>query len=144
MKQKSNSYVKHVKGSVFYQNSNINVKMFSNLKNKSIAVNITLKWNVKWSKCSRPFFFKPKYYQGAESIYNDRMFNLLNLQKQEKVPCCITDIFLHHCHHITNRVWEISCYITIFYIPVLKYTCNNFTFMKFHLKIIINKIFYEP
>lgn len=130
--------------------------MFSNLKNKSIAVklpdktsllhgNITLKWNVKWSKCSRPFFFKPiKYYQGAESIYNDRMFNLLNLQKQEKVPCCITDIFLHHCHHITNRVGEISCYITIFYIPVLKYTCNNFTFMKFHLKIIINKIFYEP
>lgn len=90
------------------------------------------------------FFFKPKYYQGAESIYNDRMLNLLNLQKQEKVPCCITDIFLHHCHHITNRVWEISCYITIFYIPVLKYTCNNFTFMKFHLKIIINKIFYEP
>lgn len=90
------------------------------------------------------FSFKPKYYQGAESIYNDRMFNLLNLQKQEKVPCCITDIFLHHCHHITNRVWEISCYITIFYIPVLKYTCNNFTFMKFHLKIIINKIFYEP
>lgn len=90
------------------------------------------------------FFFKPKYYQGAESIYNDRMFNLLNLQKQEKVPCCITDIFLHHCHHITNRVWEISCYITIFYIPVLKYTCNNFTFMKFHLKIIINKIFYKP
>lgn len=90
------------------------------------------------------FFFKPIYYQDAESIYNDRMFNLLNLQKQEKVPCCITDIFLHHCHHITNRVWEISCYITIFYIPVLKYTCNNFTFMKFHLKIIINKIFYEP
>lgn len=90
------------------------------------------------------FIFKPKYYQGAESIHNDRMFNLLNLQKQEKVPCCITDIFLHHCHHITNRVWEISCYITIFYIPVLKYTCNNFTVMKFHLKIIINKIFYEP
>lgn len=25
------------------------------------------------------FFFKFKYYQGAEFIYNDRMFNLLNL-----------------------------------------------------------------
>lgn len=40
MKQKSNSYVKHVKGSVFYQNSILNVKMFSNLKNKSIAVKL--------------------------------------------------------------------------------------------------------
>lgn len=59
---------KTCKGLCILPKQHLNVKMFSNLKNKSIAVklpdktsllhgNITLKWNVKWSKCSRPFFF---------------------------------------------------------------------------------------
>lgn len=139
-----------------------NVKMFSNLKNKSIAVklpdktsllhgNIHPQMECQVEQMFQTFFnFKPKYYQGAEIICNEWMFNLLNMQKQLKVPCCITGIFLHPCHLITNRVWEISCYFNYFLSPYFKiYTCiNGITMYKLYLKsylnIIINKIFYEP
>lgn len=90
-------------------------------ENKSIAVkppdkmsslhgNIALTWNVKWSKCSSQLpdlFFLNLYYQGAESICNEWIFNLLNLKKHVKVPCC-------------NRVWEITCYYNYFLYPCIK------------------------
>lgn len=136
--------------------------MFSNLKNKSIAVKLPDKTSLLHGnihpqmECQVEqmfqtfFYFKPKYYQGAESICNEWMFNLLNMQKQLKVPCCITGISLHPYHLITNRVWEISCYYNYFLSPYSKiYTCiNGITmykhYLKSYLKIIINKMFCDP
>lgn len=108
--------------------------MFSNLKNKSIAVklpdktsllhgNITLKWNVKWSKCSRPFFILNLNITRERNPYamNECLIYWICKSNWKFHAALLVYLYIPIIS-LPKECGKFPVIITIFYLPILKYT----------------------